>query len=61
MPYRGEGRDAILSLAAFADAKREITSWPGYQATPLRRAWDEQDVVDCARIYACTSLALVAR
>jgi diaminopropionate ammonia-lyase len=35
-PYRREGRDEILSLAALADAKREITSWPGYQATPLR-------------------------
>jgi diaminopropionate ammonia-lyase len=34
--YRLEGRDEILSLAAFADAKREITSWPGYKATPLR-------------------------
>ena len=27
----------ILSLAAFDEARREITSWPGYQATPLRR------------------------
>jgi diaminopropionate ammonia-lyase len=35
--YGREGREEILSLAAFADAKREITSWPGYQATPLRR------------------------
>jgi diaminopropionate ammonia-lyase len=34
--YRLEGRDEILSLAAFAGAKREITSWPGYKATPLR-------------------------
>jgi diaminopropionate ammonia-lyase len=34
--YRCSGRDEILSLAAFADAKREITSWPGYTATPLR-------------------------
>jgi diaminopropionate ammonia-lyase len=37
LPYRGEGRDEILNLAAFAEAKREITSWPGYQPTPLRR------------------------
>jgi diaminopropionate ammonia-lyase len=34
--YAREGRDEILSLAAFAEAKREITSWPGYQITPLR-------------------------
>jgi diaminopropionate ammonia-lyase len=34
--YRCEGRDGILSLAALADARREITSWPGYRATPLR-------------------------
>jgi diaminopropionate ammonia-lyase len=34
--YRSAGRAEILSLAAFADAKREITSWPGYKATPLR-------------------------
>ena len=34
--YRSAGRDEILSLAAFANAKREITSWPGYKATPLR-------------------------
>ena len=26
----------FLSLAALADARREITSWPGYRATPLR-------------------------
>ena len=36
-PYAAEGRADILSLAAFADAKREITSWPGYRPTPLRR------------------------
>ena len=36
-PYAAEGRGDILSLAAFADAKREITAWPGYQPTPLRR------------------------
>jgi diaminopropionate ammonia-lyase len=36
-PYRGDGREQILSLAALADAKREITSWPGYRPTPLRR------------------------
>ena len=36
-PYGAEGRADILSLAAFADAKREITSWPGYRPTPLRR------------------------
>jgi diaminopropionate ammonia-lyase len=35
-PYVAEGRSEILSLAAFAEAKREITSWPGYAPTPLR-------------------------
>jgi len=30
LPYRDEGRDEILCLAAFSEAKREITSWPGY-------------------------------
>src|SRR4029079_84453 len=35
--YGAEGRADILSLAAFADAKREITSWPGYDQTPLHR------------------------
>jgi diaminopropionate ammonia-lyase len=36
-PYRDGVRDNILSLAAFDQAKREITSWPGYNSTPLRR------------------------
>lgn len=36
-PYRADGRDEILSLHALAEAKREITSWPGYRPTPLRR------------------------
>ncbi len=36
-PYGEEGRDQILSLPAFAEAKREITSWPGYGPTPLYR------------------------
>ncbi|HEY7247038.1 MAG TPA: diaminopropionate ammonia-lyase [Xanthobacteraceae bacterium] len=31
-----DGREKILSLAAFAQAKREITSWPGHAPTPLR-------------------------
>lgn len=35
--YCANGRDEILSLAAFATAKQEITSWPGYRATPLRQ------------------------
>jgi diaminopropionate ammonia-lyase len=34
-PYGVDGREAILSLAAFGDAKREIMSWPGYKPTPL--------------------------
>jgi diaminopropionate ammonia-lyase len=36
-PFAAEGRSEILSLTAFQDAKREITSWPGYAPTPLRR------------------------
>ena len=36
-PYAAEGRTEILSLSAFAEAKREITSWPGYAPTPVRR------------------------
>ena len=36
-PYRDGVRENILSLAAFDQAKREITSWPGYNPTPLRR------------------------
>src|SRR5437667_6055576 len=35
-PYGKDGREAILSLAAFGEAKREIMSWPGYKPTPLR-------------------------
>src|SRR5436309_15513208 len=36
-PYRDGAREHILSLAAFAEAKGEIGSWPGYHPTPLRR------------------------
>jgi diaminopropionate ammonia-lyase len=35
--YALEGREEILSLSGLAEAKREITSWPGYEPTPLRR------------------------
>jgi diaminopropionate ammonia-lyase len=35
-PYAADGRATILSLAALACAKREITAWPGYKPTPLR-------------------------
>jgi diaminopropionate ammonia-lyase len=35
-PYAAGGRAAILSLAALAEAKREIMTWPGYKPTPLR-------------------------
>ncbi|HWP25290.1 MAG TPA: diaminopropionate ammonia-lyase [Xanthobacteraceae bacterium] len=35
--YAEDGRSEVLSLAALADARREITSWPGYEPTPLRR------------------------
>jgi diaminopropionate ammonia-lyase len=34
-PYDAQGRGDILSLARLAQAKREITSWPGYKPTPL--------------------------
>jgi diaminopropionate ammonia-lyase len=34
-PYGTDGREAILSLAALAEAKRDIMSWPGYKPTPL--------------------------
>ena len=35
--YAADGREQILNLAAHAEAKREITSWQGYERTPLRR------------------------
>jgi diaminopropionate ammonia-lyase len=34
--YAEDGRDEILGLKAFAVAKTEIASWPGYAPTPLR-------------------------
>jgi diaminopropionate ammonia-lyase len=37
VPYHADGRGEILSLAGLAEAKREITAWPGYAPTPLRR------------------------
>jgi diaminopropionate ammonia-lyase len=37
LPYHAEGRAEILSLDALEQAKREITAWPGYAPTPLRR------------------------
>ena len=36
VPYEAAGRTRILSLAAFAHARGEIRSWPGYVPTPLR-------------------------
>jgi diaminopropionate ammonia-lyase len=36
-PYRADGREAILSLDGLMQAKREITAWPGYRLTRLRR------------------------
>jgi diaminopropionate ammonia-lyase len=33
----GPARSAVLSAEGFAAAEREITSWPGYAATPLHR------------------------
>jgi diaminopropionate ammonia-lyase len=35
--YCADGRDEVLNLSAFEQAKREITSWRGYRPTPLRR------------------------
>jgi diaminopropionate ammonia-lyase len=35
--YAEDGRLEILSLAASATAKREISSWPGYAMTPLHQ------------------------
>ena len=35
--YSCNGRGEVLNLSAFEQAKREITSWPGYHPTPLRR------------------------
>ncbi len=37
LPYAADGRREILSLDALAQAKQEITAWPGYAPTPLRR------------------------
>ncbi len=36
-PARAYGSEqaAVINLAAFAEARREISSWPGYGATPL--------------------------
>jgi len=36
----GDGRPPYLTLDAAAVAEREISSWPGYQATPLRELDD---------------------
>jgi diaminopropionate ammonia-lyase len=35
--YEGEGRAGILNHTAFEIAKQEISSWPGYRETPLRK------------------------
>jgi diaminopropionate ammonia-lyase len=35
-PYGQNGRETILSLGAFGEAKGHIMSWPGYGRTPLR-------------------------
>src|SRR5579862_789577 len=35
--YEGEGRANILNHTAFELAKQEISSWPGYHETPLRK------------------------
>lgn len=36
-PYAAKGRAEILSLDALSRARAEITSWPGYRPTGLRR------------------------
>lgn len=36
-PYAAKGRAEILSLVALSRARAEITSWPGYRPTELRR------------------------
>jgi diaminopropionate ammonia-lyase len=36
VPYEADGRAAILNDKAFDVAKREISSWNGYEPTPLR-------------------------
>jgi diaminopropionate ammonia-lyase len=35
-PYANGEREAIQSLSALADARREISGWPGFTPTPLR-------------------------
>jgi diaminopropionate ammonia-lyase len=35
--YSCKGRGEVLNHSAFEQAKREITLWPGYRPTPLRR------------------------
>jgi diaminopropionate ammonia-lyase len=47
-PYAADGRERILNLSALAEAKREITSWPGYAQTPLRRL---------AKLAACVGVS----
>lgn len=49
--YEAGGRREILNLEAFADAKREITSWPGYRATPLRRLTELAAAAQVGDIY----------
>jgi diaminopropionate ammonia-lyase len=49
--YRAQDRDQILSLAAFATAKQEITSWPGYRPTPLRRLAGLADAAQVQDIF----------
>jgi diaminopropionate ammonia-lyase len=50
-PYDADGRAQVLSLAAFDEARREITSWPGYQVTPLRRLSMLAAAVGVGEIY----------
>ncbi len=50
-PYDADGRREILSLQAFGDARREITSWPDYRPTALRRLSGLAAAVEVGDIY----------
>ena len=47
-PFGGRAEE-ILGTEAFAEAKREITSWPGYAPTPLVPLADYREPPRCFR------------
>ncbi|WP_026958848.1 diaminopropionate ammonia-lyase [Aliagarivorans taiwanensis] len=47
----GKPQQATLSPAGFAKAKQEITSWPGYQPTPLIALDRAADALGLGQIY----------